>query len=217
MSHFLKRKKLHAALLFTTFPTLFNTSAAVAAEQAYVGDIMMTAATFCPRSYSEANGQLLAISQNDALFSLYGTRFGGNGTTTFGLPDLRNRIPVAAGQGPGLSPRSLGQKAGSYDLNVTANNLAGHSHVATTTSTFHATSAKGTSSSPTGNLVADDDGDEVYITGTTPDATMASQAVTSVTTVAQSGGQGNVLVAAQQPFTTIKYCIALFGIYPSRN
>jgi len=92
---------------------------ASAGAQPYVGEIMMVGFNFCPRSWAEANGQLIAISQNTALFSLYGTMYGGDGRTTFGLPDLRGRVPMHAGNGPGLPAKKQGQKSGGGTLSFT--------------------------------------------------------------------------------------------------
>ena len=186
-----------------------------ASANPYVGDIMMFASNFCPRGWANADGQLLAISDNDALFSLYGTTYGGDGRTTFALPDLRNRIPVGSGTSPGLSQRNIGQKGGRYSITLNENNLAGHSHIATTTSTLMSSNLPGTSSDPVGTVMANDGGDDVYIANETPDAIMATSAITSQTTVEASLGNSSITVDAQQPYITIRYCVALLGIYPS--
>ena len=95
-------------------------------SEPFVGEIRMFAGTFAPRGYALCDGQLLAISQNDALFSLFGTIYGGDGRTTFGLPDLRGRVPIHMGQGPGLSNRPIGQKS-TCDSAVSRNTLDGRS------------------------------------------------------------------------------------------
>ena len=97
-------------------------------SEPFVGEIRMFAGNFAPRGWAFCDGQLLATSQNDALFSLLGTIYGGDGRTTFGLPDLRGRIPVHAGTGPGLSPRRLGAKAGAEKVTLTVNELPSHTH-----------------------------------------------------------------------------------------
>lgn len=97
-------------------------------SEPYVGEIRMFAGTFAPRGWAYCDGQLLAVSQNDVLFSLLGTIYGGDGRTTFGLPDLRSRIPLHQGIGPGLSPRRLGSRGGSESETLTANQLPSHSH-----------------------------------------------------------------------------------------
>jgi len=190
---------------------------AIAGSEPQVGDIMMFAANFCPRGYASAEGQLLAISQNDALFSLYGTQYGGDGRTTFGLPDLRNRTPISAGQGPGLTPRNIGQKLGQNSIFIDQAQLPTHSHSAVTQSSLYASTADGNTPSPTGNVLADDGGDDIYKNEVQANATMSSEAAVSNTTVnANEGGQG-IPIDAVQPFIGIRYCIALVGIYPSRN
>ena len=94
----------------------------------FTGEIRMFGGTFAPRNWSFCNGDLISIAQNDALFSLIGTIYGGNGRTTFGLPDLRGRIPIHAGSGPGLSNRPIGQKSGSETATVNTNQLPSHTH-----------------------------------------------------------------------------------------
>lgn len=90
----------------------------------FIGQIMITGSSFCPRGWVEANGQLANIASNSALFSLYGTMYGGDGRTTFGLPDLRGRTPIHKGQAPGLRPRSMGEKGGSSQVNAASGNTA---------------------------------------------------------------------------------------------
>ena len=97
-------------------------------SEPFVGEIRMFAGTFSPQGWAFCDGQLLNVSQNDALFSLLGTIYGGDGRTTFGVPDLRGRLVVHAGHGPGLSPRTLGAKGGTETETLTPNNLAAHSH-----------------------------------------------------------------------------------------
>ncbi len=92
----------------------------------FVGEIRMFAGNFAPRNFAFCDGQLVAISQNNALFSLFGTIYGGDGRTTFGLPDLRGRVPLHMGTGPGLSPRPIGQKGGSETVALSAANLPAH-------------------------------------------------------------------------------------------
>ena len=94
----------------------------------FVGEIRMFAGNFAPRGWAFCDGQLLSVSDNDALFSLLGTIYGGDGRTTFGLPDLRGRIPIHAGQGSGLSNRRLGSKGGAEQVTVTVNQTPTHTH-----------------------------------------------------------------------------------------
>ncbi|MDF1642497.1 phage tail protein, partial [Thalassolituus oleivorans] len=97
-------------------------------SEPFVGEIRMFAGNFAPRGWAFCDGQLMAVSQNDALFSLLGTVYGGDGRTTFGLPDMRGRLPVHQGQGPGLSLRRLGARYGEENVTLTVNEIPPHSH-----------------------------------------------------------------------------------------
>src|SRR3954468_23228168 len=97
-------------------------------SEPFLGEIRMFGGNFAPRGWAFCNGQILSIAQNTALFSLLGTTYGGNGQTTFGLPDLRGRVAVSAGQGPGLSNYSLGELAGSESVTLTSANMPAHNH-----------------------------------------------------------------------------------------
>jgi microcystin-dependent protein len=169
-------------------------------SEAFVGEIRMFAGNFAPRSWALCNGQLLAVSQNDALFSLFGTIYGGDGRTTFGLPDLRGRIPIHAGSGPGLTPRNLGAKGGAETVTVTTPQLPPHTH------SWKATNSTATSQEPVGNAPAIAQGD-MYTSDL--DATNFNAAAISNT----GGSQHHNNMA---PFQCITYIVALFGIYPSR-
>ena len=172
-------------------------------SEPFVGEIRMFAGNFAPRGWAFCDGQLLAVSQNDALFSLLGTIYGGDGRTTFGLPDMRGRIPIHAGSGPGLSPRRLGAKGGAEKVTLTVNQLPSHSH------TFQASQEPANLPNPgtdaflaTGNVI------ELY-SGDPQDQNMPAPAITNV-----GGSRSHTNL---QPFLCINYIIALFGIYPSRQ
>ena len=173
-------------------------------SEPFVGEIRMFAGTFAPRGWALCDGQLLSISQNDALFSLFGTTYGGDGETTFGLPDLRGRIPIHAGSGagPGLSPRDLGARGGAEQVTVTTAQLPGHDH-----GSLHGSSATGTTSNPAGNLPAKSTTVDAYI-NEEPTQALAPAAVGS-----SGGSQSHSNV---QPFLCVNFVVALFGIYPSR-
>jgi microcystin-dependent protein len=215
MSTFLTVNKVRYAMCTLAMCSALNTTPAAADSEPFIGDIMLFAGNFCPRGWANAEGQLLAVAQNDALFSLYGTMYGGDGRTTFGLPDLRGRIPVGDGSGPGLSDRPIGEKSGDERFIMNASTLGAHTHSAQTSSTLHASSAAGNSPEPDGKVLANDGGDDVYLSGEIPDVTMASDAANSTTTVASTGQ--SALIEAQQAYIGIRYCVALFGDYPSRN
>ena len=167
-----------------------------------LGSIMLFAGTFAPRGWAFCNGQLLPISQNSALFSIIGTIYGGDGRTTFALPDLRGRAPVGAGQGPGLSNYPIGQKTGSEQTFLTTANLPSHTH------SLRGSSSPGTSNTPDGNVPAVNR-DGILHYGSSADVNMGSAGVTST--------GGNQPVNNIQPVLGLHYCIALQGVFPSRS
>ena len=168
----------------------------------FIGEIRMFAGTFAPRNYAFCEGQLLAIAQNDALFSLFGTIYGGDGRTTFGLPDLRGRIPIHMGTGPGLSSRVIGQRAGAETTTLNASHLPTHTH------TLQASTSPATESRPEGNTVAGDTPVDLYSSGG------ATHSMAAGSTVPAGDGDAHANV---QPFLCIYYIVALFGTYPSRS
>lgn len=171
-------------------------------SEPFVGEIRMFAGNFAPRGWSYCDGQLLAVSSNDALFSLLGTYYGGDGTTTFGLPDLRGRVPVHAGSGPGLSPRSQGARGGVENVMLTEQQLPPHSHDQLASPTA------GDRTSPSGNVIAGRLGDPTFV-ASAPDTDMAA------TAIGNSGA--NQAHTNLMPTTCVNFIIALFGIYPSRS
>lgn len=190
----------------------------VYAQEAFIGEIKMFAGNFAPRSYALTDGQLLSIAQNTALFSILGTTYGGDGRTTFALPDLRGRVPMHAGTGPGLTARTLGERGGVESVTLTTAQLPAHNHTAsaTTSATLHASNSAGTLNSPTGNVLADDGNDRIY-SNTAPNVTMSPAAITASTTVTINDTGGNQPHINMQPYTVINFIICLQGIFPSRN
>ncbi len=169
----------------------------------FLGEIKIFAGNFAPRGYALCQGQLLAISQNSALFSLLGTTYGGDGITTFALPDLRGRIPIGQGQGPGLSDRTIGEQGGTPTVTVAAAAMPFHTHgVACST-------AAGTATAPGGNFWAANANTGLPQFATTSNSSMNPAAV--------SIAGGNQPHANMMPFLAIHFIIALEGIYPSRN
>ncbi len=120
--------KITLALLSAAGGAMLMSSPASAGQEAYLGEIFMMGTNFCPRGSAKADGQILSISQNTALFSLLGTMYGGDGRTTFALPDLRGRVAVHSGKGSGLDSRSTGQRTGAETQTLTTLNLPPHSH-----------------------------------------------------------------------------------------
>jgi len=170
----------------------------------FIGEIIVFAGTFAPRGYADCDGQLLQINQNQALFSLLGTRYGGDGRTTFGLPDLRGRAAMHQGSGPGLTPRALGARTGSEAVALTPAQMPVHSH-APRASTVEATDA---SPSAAGVLVLADGETALYGTAV-PTTLMSAEAIGDV--------GGNAAHGNMMPFQTVRYCISLSGLFPSRN
>jgi len=171
-------------------------------SEPFVGEIRMFAGNFAPRGWSFCDGQLLAVSQNDALFSLLGTTYGGDGRTTFGLPDLRGRIPIHQGTGPGLSPRRLGSKAGAESVTLTTNQMPSHTH------DVIVNNAAADQTSPTGHVLAET-APKTYTDATARQENMSSSSVTNT-----GGGRSH---ANLMPTLCLNYIIALVGIYPSRH
>jgi microcystin-dependent protein len=175
----------------------------------FVGQIQSFGFNFAPRGWAFCNGQLLAISSNTALFSLLGTYYGGNGVSTFALPDLRGRVPIHQGQGPGLQNYSIGTQGGFETVTLNGLQMPSHNHLAT--ATIRANSQPGDEDSPEGNYLAAHAGDENY--SAAANSNMASNAAT--VTIQNNGG--NQPHSNMAPYLVINWCIALFGIYPSRS
>ncbi|WP_417673768.1 phage tail protein [Roseibium sp.] len=171
-------------------------------SEPFVGEIRMFAGNFAPRGWAYCDGQLLAVSQNDALFSLLGTIYGGDGRTTFGLPDMRGRIPLHQGEGPGLSPRRLGSKGGAEKVTLTVNQLASHSH------DFNASRNAATASDPTGRVLSDVLGFNFYREAD-QDTSLGADAIANT-----GGSQPHTNL---MPTLCVHFIIALVGIYPSRH
>ena len=170
----------------------------------FLGEIRILPFTFAPVGWAQCDGQIVPIAQNTALFALLGTTYGGNGTTNFQLPDLRGRVPMDAGNGPGLTSRPLGSTGGATTVTLSSAHLPLHSHA------LQGSGALGTTGSPSGSLpaVITGRGSNLYTTATTPAATMRQ-------TVGNAGGglpHNNV-----QPWTPVLFCIALTGIFPPRT
>jgi len=163
----------------------------------FIAEIKMFGGNFAPRGWALCNGQILSIAQNTALFSLLGTTYGGNGQTTFALPDLRGRVPLHPGQGPGLSPRSLGETAGTENVTLSTAQMPQHLHQ------LPASGNEETTNQAVPNAVPAKGG--VY--STAPNTTMAP-------TAAAGGSQPH---ENMPPYQAVNFIIALEGIFPSRN
>lgn len=193
-------KKITILLLMTV--SLLGSQNAFSQEP-YLGEIRMFAGNFAPRGWAKCEGQLLSIASNTALFSLLGTTYGGDGMTTFALPDLRGRVPMAPGQGPGLSSRILGEMTGSETTTLTVNQMPAHTHA------VNASTIDGDQNVPTGAIPANTKTlDKEYLAGA-PNTTM------SPSMIGVSGGNQPFNIV--QPSLCVTFIIALEGIYPPRD
>jgi len=182
---------------------------------AYLGEIFMGGWNFGPHGFATCDGQLLSISQNTALFSLLGTNFGGNGTQTFGLPDLRGRLPMHWGQGPGLSPYNIGQNGGQENVTLIQSQLPAHNH------SLNVNGLPGNTAVPSANTYLA----KGPATGSGPNATSLKTYTTDTTNGAInpispgsiSNAGGNQPHTNIQPYLCVTFVIALQGIFPSRN
>lgn len=207
--------------LASSISMLISTSAM--ASEPFIGEIKMVGFNFAPRGFAFTDGQLLQISQNSALFSLLGTTYGGNGRTTFGLPDLRGRVAVHPGNGPGLSFYSLGQRGGLESVTLNTTQIPSHGHNATTevtsvTATLNGTNSSGDSATPEANSLASKSRTNIY-SSAVPDVAMHAESITATaeatTTVVNAGG--NQSHENRMPYLGIYHVIALQGIFPSRS
>jgi microcystin-dependent protein len=171
-------------------------------SEPFLGEIRMLGFNFAPQGWAPCNGQLLPINQNQALFSLLGTTYGGDGTTTFALPDLRSRVPVGQGQGPALSSYVEGQAGGAETVTLTAIQMPGHTHA------VKASSSAAGSDQPEGRALARS---ASHIYAAKPD----TSTVMNADMLGDAGGSqshDNI-----QPYLAVNFCIALTGVFPARS
>ena len=168
--------------------------------EAYIGELRCFGFNYAPNGWAQCNGQLLPIQQNTALFSLLGTMYGGNGQTTFGLPDLRGRSPISAGQGPGLSSYSQGEQGGVESVTLIAPQIAPHTHPV-------AAGTDATNKNPQNSLPGYTAAESSY-SGTAA-VTMAANMIGP-----NQGGQPH---ENRPPYLALNWCIALVGIFPPRQ
>jgi microcystin-dependent protein len=169
----------------------------------FLGEIRIFAGNFPPRGWATCDGQIMAIPSNTALFSLLGTSFGGNGQSTFGLPDLRGSAPISSGQGPGLSPYSIGDAGGTPDVTLIAAEVASHQHA------FNAGApGRANTTSATNNVPGGIDANTPLFGSGAPNAVMNPNAIAPL--------QGGAPHENRQPYLGLTFIIALQGIYPAR-
>ncbi|MFP2902556.1 phage tail protein [Corallococcus sp. 4LFB] len=173
-------------------------------SEPFIGEIRMFGGDFAPRGWSFCNGALLSIAQNQALFAILGTTYGGDGRTTFALPDMRGRFPMAPGQGPGLAPHTLGEVAGTPSVTLISTQMPAHTHP------LMASMQEGNTESPEGAYLA------AYPPGTTPTPYVTTPStVMGPQAVGISGGSQPVPI--QNPYTAVNFIIAVEGIFPSHG
>lgn len=165
----------------------------------FLAEIRIVPFNFAPKGWALCDGQVMAISQNTALFSLLGTTYGGDGQSNFALPDLQGRAPMHAGQGPGLTDRMLGEQAGEDTVTLLTSEMPSHSH------TFTAATAAATEPDPEGAVLATS-GSQAYGTGS---AVAMADAISTA-----GGGQPH---ENMQPYLTLNFVIALSGVFPARS
>lgn len=170
-------------------------------SEPFIGEIRIWACNFAPRNWAFCNGQLLPIAQNTALFSLLGTTYGGDGRTTFGLPNLQDRIPMHPGHGPGLTSRRLGDTGGTVAVTLSEAQMPAHAH------SFQASPDPGEVASPAGAALARSVGGAVYASANNL-VPLGSQ----LSSVGGGAAHNNL-----QPYLALNICIALVGLYPSRS
>ncbi|TCL08596.1 microcystin-dependent protein [Shimia isoporae] len=168
---------------------------------AYIGEIRLFGFDWAPRDWALCHGQLLSINDNTTLYSLIGTRFGGNGRTTFALPDLRGRVAVHQGQAPGLNNYMLGQKSGMEMVQLTVNEMPSHTH------NPQSSNQPGNQQSPNNGVCADETNETFSLYQSAADGVM-------LPTTAAGGNQAH---DNMQPYLVANYCICMNGIYPSRS
>ncbi len=168
-------------------------------SEPFLAEVRIVGFNFAPRGWAFCDGQILPINQNQSLYSLLGTTYGGDGRTTFALPDLRGRTPIHAGQGAGLTSRTLGSKSGEETHVLTTAEMPDHDHVA------RASTDPVTAPVPAGRVLADT---TIYHDATNG-VDLHSSSVSN-----QGGGQGH---PNMQPYLALNFCIALQGLFPSRN
>jgi microcystin-dependent protein len=169
----------------------------------FIGEIRIFASNYAPLGWASCNGSLLPISQYEALYTLIGTTYGGDGQTTFALPDLRGRAPVHQGAAPTLSSYAPGQAGGLESVVLTVSQIPSHDHA------LVAATGSGTTADPHGNVLAASPSSALYVDGATPTDALATAALTPT---GGTDAHDNLM-----PYVTINYIIALSGVYPSAS
>lgn len=180
-------------------------------SEPFIATIVGYGFNWAPRNWALCQGQLMPISQNTALFSLIGTIYGGDGKVTFALPDLRGRVPIGQGQGPGLTNRPIGEMSGSETTTLLTSNMPQHNHTLNASGQPATTNAPGNAFMAAANGTDDSTGNPVTVQVYGPTA----NEIMNPNAIGIAGGSQPF--NNMQPYLTINFSIALYGIYPSRN
>lgn len=195
-------KKIKTFFKIAAVVMLLVLTSKVQAQDPYIGEIRMFAFNYAPVDWLPCNGQLLPINQYQALFALIGTTYGGNGTTNFALPDLRGRVPMGFGQGPGLTSRNIGNASGNETTTLLATQMPAHTH------TVNAQTSPGNTNVPTNNILGNAGGFDNDFTNATANTIMSGTMVNSA-----GGSQPFSII---QPSLAVGYCISINGLWPQR-
>ncbi|OYP36007.1 phage tail protein [Rhodopirellula sp. MGV] len=179
-------------------------------SEPFLGEIRSFGFNFAPRGWAHCDGQLLPISQNTALFSLLGTIYGGDGRTTFALPDLRGRVGIHMGNGPGLPSYSIGNRGGAVEVTLNNAQIPSHSHTADVR--CQSAVAAGHQNTPVGATWATDAGSSGATYSTVAPNESMLEGTVQISSTGGSQGHQNM-----QPYLTTNWCIALVGLFPSRS
>lgn len=193
------KKLISVMLVIPLFILILPVKTALSASDNFIGEINYFAGNFAPRGWAFCDGQILLIAQNTALFSLIGTTYGGDGRTTFALPEVRGRVVIHPGTGTGITSKQWGEKSGSETVTLTVNNLPSHNH------SFNVTVDNPTSTTPTNRAIASGD---IY-------SSEATDRTLHTNTIEATGG--NASINNMQPSITARCIIALTGVFPSRS
>jgi len=195
-------KMINVLLIVTVLMTGFI-STAVFANEPFIGEVRFVGFNFAPRGWAKCDGQILPINTNQSLYSILGTTYGGDGRTTFALPDMRGRTPIHRGNGPGLSSYILGQKGGAESITLTTAQIPSHHHA------LKGISSSARTSTPTGNVLARPRSNLKIYDDSVPNIALHNDSV---------GQTGNAsAINNMQPSTTLNCIIALQGLFPPRN
>jgi microcystin-dependent protein len=179
----------------------------------FIGEVKLLGFNFAPKGYATCQGQILSIAQNTALFSLLGTTYGGNGQTTFALPDLQGRMPIGQGTGPGLPSHSMGEVSGTPNVTLLTSNMPPHVHTLNSMRVQLQASTANADENAAQNLFPANAGTPVYTGAATPNTFTGGAVVSGTTDITGSGFPFSVM----NPYLVMNYSIALQGIFPSRN